>query len=38
MTLNSVEYNTEIILKINGQIIRTKIGEYIENKLDKKKY
>ena len=33
MTLNSVEYNTEIVLRVDGKIAKHKIGEYIDNKL-----
>ena len=34
MTLNSVEYNTEILLKIDNEYKRIKIGEYIDDVLN----
>jgi DNA-directed RNA polymerase beta' subunit len=33
-TLNSVEWNTEILLKINGELVKTKIGEWIDERID----
>lgn len=35
LTLNSVEWNTEMILKINGNIKKCKIGEWIDNRIEK---
>ena len=37
ITLNSVEYNTPILLDINGQFQKVKIGEYIDNRIKKSK-
>lgn len=34
MTLNSVDYETEILLKINDKIKKVKIGEYIDNHIE----
>lgn len=33
MTLNSVEWNTELLLDIDGNLSRVKIGEFIDNTL-----
>jgi DNA-directed RNA polymerase beta' subunit len=33
LTLNSVEYNTPILLDINGKFEKVKIGEYIDNRI-----
>jgi hypothetical protein len=33
ITLNSVEYNTPILLDINGKFKKVKIGEYIDNRI-----
>jgi len=33
MTLNSVEWNTEVLLKVNDDLVKTKIGEFIDNYL-----
>lgn len=35
MTLNSVEYNTEIIVSENGKLREYRIGEWIERKIDR---
>ena len=37
ITLNSVEYNTPILLDINGKFQKVKIGEYIDNRIKKSK-
>ena len=37
ITLNSVEYNTPILLDINGKFEKVKIGEYIDNRIKKSK-
>ena len=34
MTLNSVEYNTDLLLKINGQLHKVKIGQFIDRYID----
>lgn len=34
LTLNSVEWNTEILISINGQLTKCKIGEWIDNQLN----
>ncbi|CAK0767839.1 hypothetical protein CVIRNUC_003501 [Coccomyxa viridis] len=33
MVLNSVEYGTELLLKVDGKLRRVKIGEYVDDKL-----
>ena len=33
LTLNSVEYNTPILLDINGKFKKVKIGEYIDKRI-----
>jgi DNA-directed RNA polymerase beta' subunit len=30
-TLNSIEYNTDVLLKINGKMRRMKVGDYVES-------
>ena len=35
MVLNSVEYDTELLLKVDGRLQRVKIGEYVDDKLEK---
>ena len=35
ITLNSIEYNTPILLDINGKFVKVKIGEYIDNRIKK---
>ena len=35
MVLNSVEYDTELLLKVDGKLERVKIGEYIDKKLER---
>jgi DNA-directed RNA polymerase II subunit RPB1 len=37
LTLNSVEYNTPILLDINGKFKKVKIGEYIDNRIKNSK-
>lgn len=37
LTLNSVEWNTEIMLKINGNTKKVKIGEFIDNYINNSK-
>ncbi len=32
-TLNSVEWNTDMLIKVDGELIRTKIGEWIDNRI-----
>lgn len=34
LTLNSIEWNTEILLKINGKLFRYTIGEFIDREFD----
>lgn len=34
LTLNSVEYNTELLLKVNGKLQKVKIGEWIDKRID----
>lgn len=34
MTLNSVEWNTEVLVDMDGKLERVKIGEFIDNQLD----
>jgi hypothetical protein len=38
MTLNSVEWNTHILVKIDGQPTKVKIGQFIDDMLDVTKY
>lgn len=37
LTLNSVEWNTPILLDINGKLKKIKIGEYIDNRIKNSK-
>jgi DNA-directed RNA polymerase beta' subunit len=34
LTLNSVEYNTELLIKVNGKLQKVKIGEWIDKRID----
>ena len=34
-TLNSVEWNTEMLIKVDGELVRTKIGEWIDSRIEK---
>lgn len=35
LTLNSVEYNTELLIKVNGKLQKVKIGEWIDERMAK---
>lgn len=34
LTLNSVDWQTDMLFDINGKLVRTKIGEFIDNELE----